>query len=47
MSLVRSEIRKLKQKFDLICNTHCAANGNKSHMLLWMQNNSDLSGLLL
>lgn len=38
--LVTSEIRKLTQKFDLVCNTHCAANGNKPHMLSFMQSNS-------
>lgn len=38
--LVRSGKRKLKQKFDLVCNTHCAANGNQPHRLSLTQNNS-------
>ena len=36
----RFKKKKLKQKFDLVCNTHCAVGGNQPHMLSFTQSNS-------
>lgn len=38
--LVRSEIRKPKQKFDLVGNTHCATSDNKLYGLSFRPNHS-------